>query len=295
MTLRDTIRETTKKHLDSGGTLFSQCVQAVGWVANTVPNDVRQGSIIELPTSDVSNGAVVTGFGLSGQRPIYIIRYQGFLTYNAASIVNYAAKSKAMWGVPCPIFVRGIAMEGSIGPVASNAHHSAIARFPGIRVHAPMSPTEWLECWNDFKEHDDPVFCSEHRMAYDNNGAIDSSVYHLNPLPRKIIIGIGNARKAAYAASQELYNCDYDFITQLKPLKLPKLIDSMRLPITQAFIVDSDFTECGMAEHVACEMYRQYGIPSLPIGIKDATAGFSPERDNLTPTVDEILDIVRKY
>ena len=36
-------------------------------------------------------------------------------------IINYACKSKEIWKVPCPVFVRGIAMEGGIGPVAGSS------------------------------------------------------------------------------------------------------------------------------------------------------------------------------
>ena len=47
-------------------------------------------------------------------------------------ILNYACKSKEIWNVPCPIFIRGIAMEGSIGPVAGSSHYSLYYRMPGI-------------------------------------------------------------------------------------------------------------------------------------------------------------------
>ena len=70
--------------------------------------------MIDLSMADVANGGIVAGAGLSGRRPIYVIRYQGFNWFNAPIILNYSCKSKEIWGIPCPIFVRGIAMEGSI-------------------------------------------------------------------------------------------------------------------------------------------------------------------------------------
>ena len=43
---------------------------------------------------------------------------------------KYASKSKEIWGIPCPIFIRSIAMEGGIGPVAGSSHHSIYHHLP---------------------------------------------------------------------------------------------------------------------------------------------------------------------
>lgn len=290
--LRETIRDTTKEHLDSGGTLFAQCTKAVGWIGGTVPNDTKPESIIELPTSDVSNGGVVTGFGLSGKRPIYVIRYQGFITYNGSSIVNYAAKSKEMWKTPCPIFVRSIGMEGSIGPVASNCHHSAVMRFPGIRVHAPITPTEWLTCWRDFMDHDDPMYCSEHRLTYDLTDDIITGSKNLQPYPVDLIIGIGYARIAAYEASKKL-NVDFGSITQLKPLNFSSILEYILERCEgRVLVVDSDYTTCGAAEHIAMEIMKKYPVKAYALGLDDRSAGFSPLKDNITPSVEKIISFM---
>ena len=38
---------------------------------------------------------------------IYVIRYQGFNWFSSRNL-NYSCKSKEIWGIPYPIFVRGI-------------------------------------------------------------------------------------------------------------------------------------------------------------------------------------------
>ena len=96
---------------------------------STLISLTEKDGIVELSMADVSNGGIVTGAGLSKRRPIYVIRYQGFNWYNCPMIVNYACKSKEIWKVPCPVFVRGIAMEGAIGPVAGSSHHCALFLF----------------------------------------------------------------------------------------------------------------------------------------------------------------------
>ena len=108
-TLREVIQETTDQHLNAGHLIMGQCLTAVGYVGNTLPE--RQ-DMTELPMSDVAGAGFVVGAALMGRRPIYVVRYQGFMHYNAPMIVNYAMKSKAIWGRSCPILIRAISMEG---------------------------------------------------------------------------------------------------------------------------------------------------------------------------------------
>ena len=114
-TVRETIKEIIFTHVKKEkGLVFGQCLSAVGWVGGTVPELTEEEGLVELSMADVANGGIVAGAGLSNRRPIYVIRYQGFSWLNLPIILNYACKSKEIWNVPCPIFIRGIAMEGSI-------------------------------------------------------------------------------------------------------------------------------------------------------------------------------------
>ena len=98
MTTAETIKKITRNHLtNDNGLLLGQCVTAVGWIGGTVPD--CEG-IIEIPMTDVAGPGFAVGCALVGRRPIFVVRYQGFMWYNASSIVNYAAKSMQVWGKP---------------------------------------------------------------------------------------------------------------------------------------------------------------------------------------------------
>ena len=169
-TLREVIKETVFFHLKKKkGFVFGQCLTAVGWVGGTLPHLTEKDGMIDISMADVANGGIVVGAGLSKRRPIYVIRYQGFNWFNAAIILNYACKSKEIWDTPCPIFIRGIAMEGSIGPVAGSSHHSLYFRMPGIKIVSPMTPKEYKFVYNKFLKDDSVYYVSEHRGAYPNN------------------------------------------------------------------------------------------------------------------------------
>jgi len=166
--VRNTIKEISRQHLAKGNLLFGQCLTAVGWVGGTIPELTEKDGLVELPMADVSAGGFVVGAALMGKRPIYVVRYQGFQWFNASIIANYAGKSKDLWGQPCPIFIRSIAMEGGIGPVATSSHHGLFMRMPGVKIFSPMTPKEYEGVYDYFMRGDDPMYVSEHRKSFDN-------------------------------------------------------------------------------------------------------------------------------
>ena len=168
-TVKETIKSITRHHLEVEKSLcFGQCLTAVGWVGGTLPEMYEDEGMVEVTTADVANGGFVVGAGLQGIRPIYVVRYQGFQWFNSPIIVNYAAKSKEIWDRPCPIFVRSIAMEGGMGPVAGSSHHSIYQRMPGTRILSPMSPSEYQFAYDQFMSEDEVYYISEHRRSYEN-------------------------------------------------------------------------------------------------------------------------------
>ncbi|KAF0118872.1 MAG: putative transketolase pyridine binding domain protein [Rhodospirillaceae bacterium] len=73
-TVANTIRDLTKRHIDSGqGVVIGQCLTAVGWVQNTVPPQVE--GTLELPMTDVAGAGIAVGISLTGLRPIFVIRF----------------------------------------------------------------------------------------------------------------------------------------------------------------------------------------------------------------------------
>lgn len=292
MKLRDTIKEITRKHLDNNGLVCCQNLTGIGALQNTFPSEYNDNpNVIELPTSDVSNGAITTGLALSGRRTMYVIRFQGFVTYNAASIINYAAKSKEMWDVPCPLFVRSICNEGSIGPVASNCHHSVFMRMPGISVFAPITSKEWKQTWNYYMNNNDPIYCSEHRSTFDIDYDINDFVNEDNEV---VLFAIGYGRvKAIEAVSQINTKCSVINIFKLKPLDYNPISISLLKKSKFGVVIDSDYTNCGAAESIAYELMLKSEKPVYVLGLENRTAGFAPAVDNVTPSIDKIVNFIK--
>ncbi len=290
-TVRETIKETSRNHIKKNNSLiFGQCLSAVGWVGGTVPELTEKEGLVELSMADVANGGIVAGAGLSNRRPIYVIRYQGFNWFNASIILNYACKSKEIWNVPCPIFIRGIAMEGSIGPVAGSSQHSIYYKMPGIKIISPMTPKEYLIAYNDFMKNDEVMYVSEHRGSYTNTKELDDYLDgDLDLILFPISITRFEAHKAKIELEKEGYKIGIANILWIKPFLIKK--DWEQAVLKSKFggiVLDDDYTD-GVASNLAYQLIKKTKKNFEVMGLKDRSAGFSKTTDNLPPSCKEII------
>ena len=296
-TVRDTIKEITRKHLTEGrGKCYGQCLTAVGWVGGTLPEIYEEGGMVELSMADVAGGAIVTGAALAGERAIYVVRYQGFQWYNAVSVANYAAKSKELWNRPCPILVRSIAMEGGIGPVAGSSHHSIVSRMPGIKVISPMTPKEYQYAYDCYMNDNDPYYISEHRKSYDNEDElptfiddkeVDFTIFPLSITRLEMI-------KLVELAGAE--NITLNIIHQLwiRPFNVnPLWAQALNRSRYGGLVTDDDYVE-GVASSMANELSLVSTKRVHTLGLDPRTAGFYASVDNLPPSAEKILEKLKQ-
>jgi len=301
MTTGETIREITRKHiLENNGVVLCQALTAAGWVANTVPQLLGHPNLIELSIEDTSNPGITVGYALAKEgekpgRPIYICRYQGFMWYNASPFVNHAAKAKEMWGYKVPVFIRSIAMEGGIGPVASNSHHGIITRVPGIKVYAPMTSAEYQAGWDDYMKNDGPFYCSEHRRSF----TIDYEMPHIiNARPDITLFPISAVRLETLEAIKQLATegivCNVVHLTWLKPfLQINVCLESLDNSRAGGLVLDTDY-ENGVSKCLAHDLMMQSSKKVRVLGLEERTAGFAPHLDNLPPSTEKIVKIVKQ-
>jgi len=296
MNVAKTISDITREHLKNGGVALGQCLTAVGWVGGTVPEMTEADGLVELSMADVAGGGITVGYALAGRRPIYIVRYQGFQWFNAPMILNYAAKSKDLWGIPCPVFVRSIAMDGAIGPVASGSHHSIYTRMPGVAVAAPMTPGEYRQVWNWFTAHDIPVYASEHRKSF----LIDYEMENIIHKHAEItLFAISSTRLNAIEAVKALENdgikCNLIHMLWLKPFEVAEeMLDALAGSHSGGLVLDGDF-ENGIAKCLAHDLMRKSGSSNIHVlCLEERAAGFAPHLDNLPPTTEKICKKVKE-
>jgi pyruvate/2-oxoglutarate/acetoin dehydrogenase E1 component len=293
-TVRDTIKDLTRQHLGQGGKCFGQCLTAVGWVGGTLPELYEQDGMIELSMADVAASGIITGVGLAGERPIYVVRYQGFQWYNSPMIANYAAKSKDIWGISCPIFIRSIAMEGGIGPVAGSSHHSLYDRMPGMKIASPMTPGEYESIYQSFMNDDKPYYISEHRKSYDNTDELYDVIHEDSDI---VLFPVSITRFEAIKAKTvlEQQGLKVSIIHQLwiKPFNIKdEWIEALQKSKYGGLVLDDDY-EQGVATNMAHKLMIKSRAPVDVLCLKGRTAGFHPTVDNLPPSSEEIITKIR--
>lgn len=293
-TVRNTIKNILRNHLDSGYQIFGQCLTAVGWVGGTIPELTDHPNLVELSMADVLGGGIVVGSALVGKRPIYVVRYQGFQWFNSPIIANYAGKTKEMWGVDCPVLIRSIAMEGGMGPVAGSSHHGIYLRMPGIKIASPMSPLEYKEVYNYYLNNNESVYISEHRKSYDNKNEF-SNVAEENP--DVVLFPFSITRFESELARVELKNqgVNVSVFHQLwiNPLKISETqIENLKKSKHGGIVLDDDYPN-GIAKQVAYELMLRSGKPVHVLCVDEKAAGFQPHNDNLPPSKDKIVNFVK--
>ena len=295
-TVREVIKETIRFHLKrKNGLILGQCLSAVGWVGGTIPELTEKEGVVELSMADVANGGIVVGSGLSNRRPIYVIRYQGFSWFNAPIILNYACKSKELWGIPMPILIRGIAMEGSIGPVAGSSHNSIYYKMPGIKIISPMTPSEYRYSYKYFMKNDDVLYVSEHRGSYDNKEDLkDYLPKNCDLILFSISITRFEALKVRNILKKKGYNIGIANILWIKPFNIKKKwITVLKESKYGGIVLDDDYSK-GVASDIAYKLMKNSGSKIEIMGLKDKSAGFSKMTDNLPPNSKEIIKMILK-
>jgi pyruvate/2-oxoglutarate/acetoin dehydrogenase E1 component len=218
------------------------------------------------------------------------------LWYNAISIANYAAKSFELFGVPCPLIIRAIAMEGAIGPVAGNYHLSLLLRMPGINVFAPMTKNEWNTALDfHFQEYTKPTVIGEHRLAFPIVGELENVI---NNKSQVTILAVGSARLNAVGAlsilEKEGIQADLFHLFRLQPLLWPDGLLQSILKTKRCLIVDSDYSEWGPSENLGFKLSQVISSKYEVLGLARKSAGFSPHTDNLAPTTQQIVETTKK-
>ena len=297
--LRETIKDITFKHLKKNKSqVFGQNLLDVGWVAGTLPKLYEKDGVIELPMADVAGGGIVTGSALVGKRPIYIIRYQGYNWFNCTFIINYACKSKEIWKIPAPMFIRGISSEGSIGPVAGSSHISLFFKMPGIRIFSPMTNNEYKKIYNEFMKRDDVFYISEHRASYSNKKEFKNIVKNnLDLILMPISVTRFAAEKAINSLSKLGFKVGIIHLVNLKPFNLKKeWINAIKTSKHGVLMTDNDYKD-GILRTLAHKIIEKTNKKVQVMGLDDKTAGHHINVDNLPPDMltikSKVLEIIK--
>jgi pyruvate/2-oxoglutarate/acetoin dehydrogenase E1 component len=294
--LRETIKDITSYHLKKNNSqVFGQNLTGVGWVDGTLPKLFEKDGVVELPMADVAGGGIVTGSALTKRKPIYIIRYQGYNWFNCIFIVNYACKSKEIWKIPCPIFIRGIASEGSIGPVSGSSHISIIYKMPGIKIYSPMTNKEYKRVYKKFIKSSDVFYVSEHRRSYSNKKEFKNKIKNnMDIILMAISVTRFSAEKAKVILESKGLKVGIIHVVDLKPFTINKnWIKAIKSSQHGVLMVDNDYAD-GILRILAHKLNQKTNKQINVLGLDNKSAGHHNKVDNLPPDENKIVKYVFK-
>jgi pyruvate/2-oxoglutarate/acetoin dehydrogenase E1 component len=198
--------------------------------------------------------------------------------------------------VPCPVFVRSVAMEGKIGPVAGSSHHSLYHRMPGIKIASPMTPKEYKKIYENFMREEEVYYVSEHRGSFNNEKELPDIILDKTQL---VVFAISITRFEARKAIEILnkgkkFKISLSNILWIKPLKInKKIINKLKKAKYGGLIIDDDY-EDGVAKSIANDLSLLTNKKIHTLGLKNKSAGFSMKGDNLPPSHKEIIKKIKK-
>ncbi|MDD9876676.1 MAG: hypothetical protein OXR84_04450 [Magnetovibrio sp.] len=257
---------------------------------NTIPPQTK--GIVELPMTDICGSGIAVGAAIMGKRPIFVMRFQSFLWLNASPLVNYAAKSKEMFGYPAPVFARAIASESDgSGPLHTNCFHSLFMHMPGMRVCAPMTPKEYEAIWADYVAGDDPFMVSEHRRSYKSEIEFEDQIEDGAEITLYAVsAGRFNVEDAAEALREQGIRCNIVHLVWLKPFEVDARVLAPLKASGRGIVIDSAYEIAGASQSIAYDLMLATGCPVKAVGQFDRSPGVAKHLENGTPTAERIVE-----
>ena len=188
------------------------------------------------------------------------------------------------------MIIRGIASEGSIGPVAGSAHLSVIYKMPGIKIFSPMTNKEYINVYKKFTKSKDVFYISEHRQSYSNTKEFKNEIKGKKDL---ILMPISvtrfEAEKAKNILEKRGLKVGIIHLVNLKPFTLEKRwITAIKKSKSGVLMTDNDYND-GILRTLAHQIIEKTNKNVSVLGLDDRTAGHHKKVDNLPPDQFQII------
>ncbi len=187
-------------------------------------------------------------------------------------------------------------MAHASSPVAGSSHHSLYFRMPGIKIASPMTPKEYISVYNKFMKDDNVYYISEHRKSYDNSSELKDDLNH--DRFDIIIFSISITRFESIKSKKILENIGIKVgiinILWLKPLIIKaKWLQALQKSKYGGIVIDDDYVN-GVSKSIANDLNLKSGKKIFTMGLKNRSAGFHINADNLPPNAKEIVAKIKK-
>ena len=158
-----------------------------------------------------------------------------------------------------------------------------------------MTPREYKIAYNSYMKDDEVYYFSEHRGSFSNSKELKDIIYKK---PSLVIFAISITRFEALKAEKILRAQGHKIavinILWLKPFSIKKkYFNLLKKSKFGGLVLDDDY-EDGIAKSIANDLNLKTNKTVNVMGLKNKSAGFHPNVDNLPPSSDEIIGFYKK-
>lgn len=267
--------------------------------------------VLDMPISETAFIGMAVGAAATGLRPVVELMFADFAGVCFDQILNQAAKLRYMSGgqVSLPLVIRTTigAGERAAAQHSQSLQHLFTA-IPGLVTVMPSTANDAAGLLRTAIRSDDPVLFLEHKMLYDEEGAVDDAPAIPFGKARIVREGldvsiIAFSRMALFAEQAAgllaLEGVDAEVIDPRSSAPLDEEAILASLARTgRLIVVDEGAARCGLAQDIAALAATQgFQYLKAPVGIvtpPHSPAPFAPAlEDAWLPNAESIAAAVR--
>lgn len=277
--------------------------------------------VFDFPTSENAMTGFGIGLALEGYRVIMVHQRMDFFLLAMDQLVNSAAKWHYMFDGKnsINITIRLIVGKGwGQGPTHSQNLQSWFAHIPGLKVVVPTFPNDAYQLLNYSINDPNPVLYIENRWLHNQKGKIN-----LNSNSKKIIFSekISKGKDITIVSSSLLtiqaikanqilnkfgLSCDIININSIQPLKLDKVINSLK-KTKNLLVLDGSSEQFGLSSEIISRISEsneirlnnppiRMAMPHFPVPTSHAISKyFYPSTYEIIFNVLKIFNKDKKY
>ncbi len=243
--------------------------------------------VFDTPIAEDGMTGVAIGMAQAGLKPIHNHARMDFLLLAMNQLINVASKHSYMYGgqTSIPLVVRALIGKGW-GAQHSQALHSCLAQFPGLKIVAPSNPYDAKGLLLSAIRDPNPVVYVEHFSLYSTECVVPENDYML-PIGKSSIVRSGQditivamsyMVEIALRVAEELFligiNAEVVDIRTVSPLDSMPIISSA-IKTSRVLILDIGWTFSGISAEIVALIHesnnsqrkiytKRIGLPHLP-------------------------------
>jgi acetoin:2,6-dichlorophenolindophenol oxidoreductase subunit beta len=264
----------------------------------------------DTPISESAMMLAGVGAALNGMRPVVDLNFIDFSLSAMDEIVNQAAKTRYMWGMPMPLVIRGSSGIAGYAAQHNNSLEASFAHAPGLVVVEPATPADTKGILKSALRGDDPVVFFMHKKLGGVRGPVGGPE-DLVPLGKAVVrrtgrdatiitfgLMVSRSLQAAETLAADGIDVEVIDLRTIVPLDL-ELIETSVRKTGRAVVVAEETHRFGVAAEVATSIqetiFDYLDAPVLRVTQPHSPIPHSPPLvEALTPQVQDIEQAIRR-